>query len=169
MQTERELTEREIQTIVDDYPSTPAPVIARRLGVSYAAVRRVVKRFRLRHNHEGRHACRQELRRRMSEPAAVAKRIAALQRRRAIEYRRVFEGRCQLTRLKLSMVPRRTRNAIGHLCRRHGYFRSVDDYTLIYDATTQRVTGCTRYNEQYYERKYKIKFAPDESLEPDDE
>ncbi len=75
---------------------------------------------------------------------------------------RVMSGLPQKTKYHISMVPRRVLFAVSGLCTRRNYYRDPNDpYTLYYDSQTRRCDSKSYY-EDYYTRKYGIRFVQGE-------
>lgn len=94
-------------------------------------------------------------------PEAYEKISKARRRHHRMEKFRVLSGLPQQTNYHINTVPRRTRFAINGLIRRRNYYRGDDAYTLYYDSQTLRCNyHC--FTEEYYTRKYGIRFEPGE-------
>lgn len=73
-----------------------------------------------------------------------------------MEELRVMSGQKQLTRLRISRMPVRHRQAAWHLRNKYNYIWDIDDpWNIYYDKETHRVR-----TEDLYRRKYKFNILP---------
>lgn len=80
-----------------------------------------------------------------------------------MEKLRVKYGLEQRTKLKISTLPRKAYNARKNLEYKYNYFAiEGDDYALGYDSETRRVVDLPKFNEEYYTKKYGLKFIEGE-------
>lgn len=98
-----------------------------------------------------------ELKKRMSQKIKLV---------RKMEVMRVMGGLPQKTKLRITLVPIKTRRAANRLSFYYNYFRLIDDhgpYTVFYDNNTKRKEKL----EELYKKRYGFNFVPsDDYIEP---
>lgn len=144
-----------VAVVKERYPHLTAGEIEARCGIPVSAVKRIVKRYGLRHTPET--MARIAGFRHRPRPAHVREKIS---RKRKLlyrlEYMRLWEGRARRTRVHLAELPRRVYLAKHNLVKKYNYFGvHYDPYLLCYDGDTRRVA-----NEDYYMQRYGLRFAP---------
>lgn len=76
---------------------------------------------------------------------------------------RVLYGLEQRTRLKLPSLPLKVYYAKWYLMNKYNYFEVEGDaYAIGYDSETRRIPDKRKYNEEYYSKKYGVKFMEGE-------
>lgn len=79
------------------------------------------------------------------------------------EKMRVKYGLEQRTRLKIPSISKKAYNARKNLEYNFNYFPiEGDEYALGYDSETRRIVDKPKYNEEYYSKKYGLKFIEGE-------
>ncbi len=149
--------ERRRKIISEMYPHYSKLEIQRMTGIPASAVTRYVKRTGAEHTD----ACKERLKKKaLDQLAANRKKVdrkkQAVKRRvlYRMEYYRLWEGKPQLTCLRLARMPHRVYAAAWALCKRYGYDWDKQSFTL-------EITPGTRRNgkEEYFTKKYGLKFV----------
>lgn len=160
----RKIEQGLVEKIVAMYPTMTCPEIAAELGISKKTVSVYSKRLGLKHTAETIARIResQQKGQRAWRTSAEAKKARAEAGRKLsklwrMEKWRVRSGMEQVSRLRVSVLPKKTMAAIYRLTETYGYLYATGNLTLWYDAKTRR-----NPLEQYYTDKYGIHFEPDE-------
>lgn len=159
----RRATQEALDVVREYYPVMAGRVLDRRMGWPQGTTAYLRRAFLpdVEHTDETLRRIKDDNVRRMREAHSHVDHKAIgrkLRRKRIAETARVLGGQPQQTRMKLSLVPKRTHYAKGNLVSKYGYLRcDGEPYTLLYDGMTQRRQGM-RYDEDYYTYKYHIKF-----------
>lgn len=149
-----------IEIVRKHYPTMTASEIGAMYGMTKSRVNKIAREIGVCHNEETWKRIKEISYAKMKQSRykidwhAIAKK--SLIKRRLDEYR-VWEGKPQLTRLKLKSITKKSYKAKYYLIHNYGYIETDEPYTLMYDSDTRRLEH-ERYNENYYSEKYKLKF-----------
>lgn len=148
--------------VAELYPTHSTGELAEKLGVSTSYITKVRRRLGVAHTPE----CLERIKAKCSQnigssPEQVIRRTETRKKTVRREYRKMFGGERQRTKIHLTMMPLKTRMAIRALSRLYGYLYEIDSYTVYYDENTKRrPLDKGKGNEKFYEEKYKISFEP---------
>lgn len=151
--------EQAIEATKKYYATTTGNEIARRIGCTRGLINKIAKRLGLKHNEGVLHeAIVRGSKTRKRNPESYQKGA----RKRKIRYRmeeyRVWEGKPQLTKLRLKKIGYKAYKAKWHLVNHYGYYESNEPYTILYDEKTRRRPLTGKHSEEYYIKKYGFKF-----------
>lgn len=138
-----------VNTIKENYMTCPLPKIAEMTGISRTKIASIMRELGLDIQDPARLAVIKEHQRKAFS--------ASLKTTYRHEKYLLQSGLAQNTKMKISLVPQKTRYAINSLKTRYNYFQDKKvggDYTLYYDSETRRTP-----NEQHFAEKYKLKFV----------
>ncbi len=168
----RKVTQETLERITGMYPTMTASEIAAELGISTSTIIRYAQECGVRHTAETVRRImemkRQNLTGWRKTPKAKAIYVAngrKLSKMHRVERWRAMGGMKQKTKLRLGLMPQRVRNVVYRVARQYGYLYATNSKTLWYDAQTERDTK----REQYYTRKYGLRFLPDRNEEKEEE
>lgn len=155
-------TKEALDLVRELYPNTAGVEIDRRQGWPIGTANYLAKCYLgLKHTDEFEAELREKSRARCIENFKNADHKAAgrkLKAKRKLEEMRVWEGKPQLTRMKIARIGNRAYSARRRLVREHGYIEDEDNlFTLYYDEDTERRMK-KPYDEAYYVERYKFKF-----------
>lgn len=151
----------------ENYATMSGHEIERKFGIPINRANTIAHSLGLSHSEETKarlkEECRQRMRknrRKLDYKALMAKMKA--QRRK--DEMRIWEGKKPLHNYKLKSMPTKAYKAKWHLMKNYGYFEvGTDAFTLGYDTDTSRVINraCehAKFNEDYYSRRYGLKFV----------
>lgn len=144
------------------YPTMSAREIGSMFGISKSIVNKIAKEIGVNHNDETWKRIKEKSYAKLKQSRykidwhAVAKK--SLIKRRLDEYR-VWEGKPQLTRMKLKSITTKSYKAKWRLIHNYGYVETDEPYTLMFDTDTQR-RNTGKFSENYYSEVYNLKFIP---------
>lgn len=92
-----------------------------------------------------------------------SKAIETMRKTRRLETFRILSGMEQKTKMKISCAPHPSFSILYYLQRKYNYFRVEGKLlTLAYDRETTRLGTTSKYDEEYYTKKYGIRFVEGE-------
>lgn len=153
-----------IEAVKKYYATMTGAEIARMIGCQKGLINKVAKRLGLKHN-EGvvSKALSYASKNQKRNPETFKRSGKKLKLRRKLEEYRVWEGKPQLTRLKLKKITETAYKAKWYLVHHYGYYESDEPYTVLYDSQTRRRPSVGSFgSEEYYTKKYHLKFVEDE-------
>lgn len=144
--------------IVQNYPYMLPRELEEKFGVPQSTIRQWARQLKLKHTPETIERRKERYKNMKTEhlntPEIISKRSAKRRKTMRMERFRIMSGMRQQTKLRISILPKKTSNSIRRLVTLHNYFRSeTDSLTLHYDEQTRRTP-----NEEYFSRRYSIKF-----------
>lgn len=160
----RQPNEQAIEATKKYYATMTGHAIARMIGCSRGLPNVIAARLGLKHN-EGvvEEALLRVAKNRKQSPESYLKGARKRAARRKLDEYRVWEGKPQLTRMKLRKIGLKAYKAKWHLVSRYGYYESDEPYTLLYDRQTRRRPVAGSFgSEEYYTKKYRLMFEEDE-------
>lgn len=155
------MTQMDLRAIAERAPREKYKDIARDLGFSAWSVARAAKRIGVQHDDDTLRNIAMEHVRKMSTREAVERsRVKRLHLYKMDKWL-AMQGKNPITRKKLTLTPLKMRRAISSLKRLYDYFSidGEDPCELFYDGQTRRRIGNKNFNEDYYEKRYGIKFT----------
>lgn len=131
--------------------------IERRFGITHGRANKIARSLGLKHSPELEQRIREDGNRNLRNTRTPESYMQAAKKRKArrrIDELRAWEGKEQLTKLRLKTMPHKSYQAKWHLIRHFNYF-AVDGepYILGYDEDTRR-----NAREQHYTEKYGLRF-----------
>lgn len=161
------MTVREI--VLRYFPTSTSGEISDRFGCSFSYVKKVARDLGVKHTEETkkriyarrtawRHSLSEEERKMLGEKRRKLFRLEKWRRESGIR---------RTTKLRISVLTKKQKYAKGFLCARRNYFAdsSIDPYALFYDEETIRFSSTYRYSEEYYTKKYGLRFLPADGYE----
>lgn len=151
-----------IEIVRKHYPTMTASEIGAMYGMTKSRVNKIAREIGVCHNEETWKRIKEISYAKMKQSRykidwhAIAKK--SLIKRRLDEYR-VWEGKPQLTRMKLKSITTKSYKAKWHLIHNYGYVETDEPYTLMFGTDTQR-RNTGKFSENYYSEVYNLKFIP---------
>lgn len=140
--------------IIQNYPYMLPRELEEKFGVPQSTIRQWARQLKLKHTPETIERRKERYKNNLQTPEIISKRSAKRRKTMRMERFRIMSGMRQQTKLRISILPKKTSNSIRRLVTLHNYFRSeTDSLTLHYDEQTRRTP-----NEEYFSRRYGIKF-----------
>ena len=145
--------------IIENFARMSTTEIMQHTGALRSRINRIAKEHNLKHDPDVQarldHAQRVNL-----DKARKKRNLSKQGEKRSMLFRmeelRVMSGQKQLTRLRISRMPVRHRQAAWHLRNKYNYIWDIDDpWNIYYDKETHRVR-----TEDLYRRKYKFNILP---------
>lgn len=150
-----------VRIVKENYATMAGHEIERKYGITRNRANKIARDLGLRHTQETEERIRREAAERLiASRGHVDERKRRWKLTRRMDELRVLSGQPQQTGFKFKSITRRAYAAKWYLCHRYGYYECEGEpYTLLYDGRTRRrpERGAVA-SEEYYARKYKLKF-----------
>lgn len=157
------MTDEQKRQIIELYPHYSGREIGDKIGLRRTVVNAYAKKMGITHTPEAYRRIKHERTMKGIAGHSQKSREQAREknkRTRLMETYRLLSGDRQKTKLKISILPQKTRRRITMLCHLYNYFKSDDRNSTVvyYDSETRR----NAFAEKYAHEKYGITFEEGE-------